>query len=90
VINAAALRATMRSLSAPFSNDSELLEYLTFATGPDWIHEINSYRLIVQREGKRVRLYDSPERITILNEHSATMTAGECRGAIHQSQRNRL
>jgi ATP-dependent DNA ligase len=28
-------------------------------TGPDWIHEIkhDGYRLIVQREGKRVRLF---------------------------------
>ena len=28
-------------------------------TGPDWIHEIkhDGYRLIVQREGKRVRLW---------------------------------
>src|SRR3954452_10671667 len=28
-------------------------------TGPDWVHEIkhDGYRLIVQREGKRVRLF---------------------------------
>jgi bifunctional non-homologous end joining protein LigD len=28
-------------------------------SGPDWIHEIkhDGYRLIVQREGKRVRLF---------------------------------
>ena len=31
----------------------------TVPAGPDWIHEIkhDGYRLIVQREGKRVRLF---------------------------------
>ena len=31
----------------------------TVPAGPDWVHEIkhDGYRLIVQREGKRVRLF---------------------------------
>jgi len=31
----------------------------TVPIGPDWIHEIkhDGYRMIVQREGKRVRLF---------------------------------
>ena len=43
--------------------------------GPDWIHEIkhDGYRLIVQREGKRVRLftrngYDSSQRFPLIVE----------------------
>src|SRR5437764_13131359 len=43
--------------------------------GPDWLHEIkhDGYRLIVQREGKRVRLltrrgYDWSERIPLIVE----------------------
>ena len=42
--------------------------------GPDWLHEIkhDGYRLIVQREGKRVRLftrngYDWTKRFTRVN-----------------------
>jgi bifunctional non-homologous end joining protein LigD len=44
-------------------------------TGPDWIHEIkhDGYRLIVQREGKRVRLFtrnghDSTDRYPLIVE----------------------
>jgi bifunctional non-homologous end joining protein LigD len=46
--------------------------------GPDWLREIkyDGYRLIVQREAKRVRLFtrnghDWSERYPLISQHSA-------------------
>jgi hypothetical protein len=60
--------------------------------GPDWFHEIDGYRLIVQREGKRVRLLRKMVTLSMLLIAAATTTtlASAQEAALSEGERHGL